>query len=166
MDGMDDCAEYLENYTIDELKVGDSRLVRRVASERDILAFAVAAGDVNPIHLDPQYAASTPFKGLVMHGMWTASLIAAAMGVVFPGMGSIHVSQELRFLRPVRPGDALTCAVTVASLDKEKNRGVFDCSVTNQNGKVVLEGQAELLLPLQKIRRPKPRLPKIDIQRQ
>ena len=56
--------------------------------------------------------------------------------------------------------------MTVASLDKEKNRGVFDCSVTNQNGKTVLEGQAELLLPLQKIRRPKPRLPKIDIQRQ
>src|SRR5690554_2478729 len=95
----------LENRTYEELSVGDTASVTHLVSERDLILFATVSGDVNPVHLDEEFAAATPFKGRIAHGMLSGALISAAIACELPGPGSIYIGQELSFLRPVRLGD-------------------------------------------------------------
>ncbi len=135
-----------EGYFFEDLKAGmEATYVRRVTDE-DIRAFAAVSGDNNPIHLDEAYAAETPFKGRIAHGILAASFISKVIGTQLPGPGSVYMSQSLNFRAPVRIGDEVTATVAVAELIAEKKRAVLTthCSV---NGKVVLEGEALVKVP-------------------
>ncbi len=156
-------ADWLENFTYDELRIGQSARLLRTLTLADIQAFAAVSGDTNPAHLDPEYANATLFHGVIAHGMWGAALISALLGTQFPGPGTIYVSQALDFSRPVRIGDTLVVQATVVAKDDGKKSVDLACEVTNQKGVRVLGGTARVLAPTQKLRLPKPDLPQIQL---
>ncbi|TXH90373.1 MAG: hypothetical protein E6Q78_05385 [Rhodoferax sp.] len=154
-------SEILENFTFDELQIGQSaRLVRSLGLD-DIRAFAAVSGDTNPAHLDAQYAAGTLFHDIIAHGMLEGALISALLGTEFPGPGTIYMDQSLHFARPVHVGDTLTVTVTVRSKDPVKKAVELDCLIQNQNGAQVLSGVARVLAPSQKVRRARIAAPRI-----
>lgn len=157
--------EYLENRTFDEIQIGDSASLTRTLTEKDIQVFAIMSGDINPAHVDAEYAQSDMFNKIIGHGMWGGALISTVLGTQLPGPGTIYVSQTLRFKRPVAIGDTLTVTVTVTEKKPEKNRVIFACECKNQKQEVVMEGQAEVVAPTKKIRRPKTVLPEISLRR-
>ena len=134
------------SHRFEDLELGMSASVSRTVSEADILMFAGVSGDTNPVHLDQEFAASTMFGGRIAHGMLSAGLISAAFGTRLPGPGSIYLSQTLKFKAPVKIGDTVVARVTVKELKTEKRRAVFS-TVCSVGSTVVLEGEAELLIP-------------------
>lgn len=156
--------DYLENRTYDEIQIGDSESLTRTLTEQDIQVFAIMSGDINPAHVDNEYAQSDMFHKIIGHGMWGGALISTVLGTQLPGPGTIYVSQNIRFKKPVAIGDTLTVKVTAIE-KKEKNRVVFSCECNNQQGDVVMEGQAEVVAPTKKIRRPKTVLPQLSLRR-
>jgi phosphate acetyltransferase len=155
--------DYLENVTFDELTLGRSASITRTLTKEDIALFATVSGDVNPAHLDTAYANSSMFHGVIGHGMWTGGLVSMVLGTIMPGAGTIYLGQELKFKRPVRLDDRITIKLTVQSKRADKPLVTFDCNGTNQKGETVLEGTASVLAPTQKIRRPRPELPDVEI---
>lgn len=155
--------DLVENIPYDELQLGQSQQLMRTLTMQDIVAFAAVSGDTNPAHLDAEYASRTPFGGVIAHGMWAASLISALLGTRFPGAGTIYLSQDLRFMLPVRPGDSLTATATVAAKDDAKRRVTLDCVVVNQHGQTVLQGQAKVLAPREKLRHARIAVPAIQL---
>ena len=155
--------EWMENVTYNELAVGQTARLLRTVTLEDIQAFAAVSGDINPAHLNAEYADATMFDGVIAHGMLGAALISALFGTQFPGPGTIYLGQELKFTKPVRVGDTLTVLATVSEKDDEKKRVKMDCLVTNQKGEVVLKGEAKLLPPTQKVRVPKVNAPQIQL---
>lgn len=131
--------------TIEEIQVGDSAQVVRRASAEDIAAFVEAVGDYNPIHADPEYAATTIFKEPIAPGIWTAGLISAVIGTRLPGPGAIYLSQELKFLKPVLFGDVITARAEVIEVMRERNRLRLRTVCTNQRGDDVLTGEAFIM---------------------
>ncbi|HYL81030.1 MAG TPA: MaoC family dehydratase [Candidatus Acidoferrum sp.] len=131
--------------TIDQLAVGDAAELTREVTPGDILKFVESVGDRNPVHSDLAYAASTLFREPIAPGIWTAGLISAVIGTELPGPGSIYVTQELRFLRPVKPGDTITTRVEVVEILRERNRVRLKTTCRNQRGEVVLDGEAWVL---------------------
>ena len=154
--------EALENITYQELNVGDSATYTKTLTEAELVLFAAVSGDVNPVHVDPDYASRTMFKGRIAHGMWSGALISAAVTTVIPGPGTIYLEQTLQFLAPVRLDDTLTVCATVLSKEP-KNRILIDCVVVNQRNEVVVTGQAKLLAPTEKMTLDRPILPPITI---
>ena len=120
--------ELIENRTFDEIDVGDCAGLSRVLTREDIELFAVISGDVNPAHLDPEYAQGDAFHRIIAHGMWGASLISTVLGTKLPGPGTIYLEQTLRFLAPVGIGDTLEVSVTAIAKDPERHRITFDCA--------------------------------------
>jgi len=161
--GSKSAAGFIENRTFDELQIGDSAQLDRTFTQSDIELFANVSGDVNPSHLDQVYAAGSLFHGIVAHGMLGGSLFSAVLGTMLPGPGTIYLGQDLRFRRPVKPGDLLTVKVTVRSKDAEKNRVVLDCLCTNQKQEDVITGTAEVVAPVEKIRRERMQLPEVSV---
>jgi acyl dehydratase len=154
----------IENRTFDEIEVGESAALERTLSWRDIELFAVMSGDVNPAHVDPEYARSDIFHGIVAHGMWGASLISTLIGTRLPGPGTIYLEQTLVFRHPVSIGDTMTVSVTVASKDPKRHRVVLDCRCVNQQGETVIDGTAKVLAPTEKVRRPEVALPMVVLR--
>ncbi|PZP31606.1 MAG: enoyl-CoA hydratase [Roseateles depolymerans] len=157
--------ELLRNRTFDQLQVGESASLTRVASEQDIGLFAALSGDVNPAHMDPAFAAGDRFGHVIVHGMWTGALVSAVLGTELPGPGTIYLGQELRFSRPVSPGDTITATVTVLSKDEAKGRVSLDTRCVNQQGEVVLSGQALVLAPREPVSWPRMPVPTAAVQR-
>lgn len=157
--------DYLENRTFDEIKVGDTDTLTRTLTEKDIQVFAIMSGDINPAHVDLEYAQSEMFHKIIGHGMWGGALISTVLGTQLPGPGTIYIGQTIRFKRPVAIGDTLTVKVTAIEKNDEKKRVIFSCEVRNQKDEVVMEGQAEVAAPIKKIRRPKAVLPEISLRR-
>jgi phosphate acetyltransferase/phosphate butyryltransferase len=153
----------IENHPFSELKPGDSASLVRTLSDKDIKLFAVMSGDVNPAHVDAEYAKSDMFHKVIAHGMWGGTLISTVLGTLLPGPGTIYLAQSLRFLRPVCLGDTVTVAVTVIELHPENQRVKLDCKVTNQNNEKVIAGLAEVIAPIEKISRPRVELPEVDL---
>lgn len=133
--------------TIEELAVGMTAELSKTYEEWDILTFAAVTGDINPAHVDEAYARESVFHGKVAHGILTASLISAVLGTQLPGPGTIYLSQDLRFRRPVRIGDTITARVEIVELNREKNLVRLQTTCTNQRGEVVLEGAALVMPP-------------------
>ncbi|HSA89210.1 MAG TPA: bifunctional enoyl-CoA hydratase/phosphate acetyltransferase [Burkholderiales bacterium] len=156
-------AEFIENRTYDEIKVGDSATLTRTLRPEDIQLFAIMSGDVNPAHVDPEYAHSSLFQEVIAHGMWGGSLISTVLGTEFPGPGTIYVSQTLRFSRPVKVGDTITIKITCKQKFDHNKHMVFDCLCTNQDGLKVIAGEAEVLAPVEKIKRERVELPEVTI---
>ena len=136
-----------EGKSIHELQTGASAQISKTITESDIELFARATGDFNPVHLDQAYAEKTMFKGRIAHGLLSVGLLSAVLGTIFPGHGTIYLSQEIKFLVPVRIEDTITARVEVLELIPEKNRARFRTSCTNQDGKLVADGIAWVMPP-------------------
>jgi acyl dehydratase len=128
--------------TIADVKVGDHAELRRRIEPSHISGLVEAVGDYNPIHSDPAFAAATAFKEPIAPGVFTAGLISAVIGTELPGPGAIYLSQTLKFLRPVRPGDTITARAEVLEVIRERNRIRLATTCTNQRGEDVLSGEA------------------------
>lgn len=153
----------LENLTYDELQVGDYATFTKSLTEEELVLFAAASGDVNPVSLDTEYASHTTYKQRIGHGMWSGSLISAALSTVIPGPGTVHLEQRLKFDLPVKLGDTLTVKLTVKEKG-ERNHVTFQCEVVNQDNELVVEGESLVVAPSEKVSLEKPTLPRIVIQ--
>lgn len=131
---------------LEDLSVGQSAELTRTVDEKGIQSFAEVTGDVNPVHLDEAYAATTPFKTRIAHGMLSAGYISAVIGTRLPGPGAIYISQALRFKRPVKIGDEVTATATITGIDAEKARVTLE-TVCTVGGKPVVEGEATIMVP-------------------
>lgn len=127
--------------------VGQTASVTRTISESDVYLFAGVTGDLNPAHTNEEYAKTTHFKTRIAHGMLSAGLISAVLGMQLPGPGTIYTGQTLKFLAPVHIGDTITATAEIKSLDLERNRVVLTTTCTNQEGTMVITGEATALLP-------------------
>ncbi|MEO0930721.1 MAG: bifunctional enoyl-CoA hydratase/phosphate acetyltransferase [Pseudomonadota bacterium] len=150
---------YIENRPFDEIAVGDSAELVRTLTAQDIDAFAVVSGDVNPAHVDQEFAEADIFHKVIAHGMWGGALISNVLGTKLPGPGTIYLNQTLKFLKPVGIGDTVTVRVTVAEKDDAKKRLTLDCLCTNGDDKPVISGQAVVIAPDKKIKRPRVVMP-------
>ena len=131
---------------LEDLKAGMSAVYTKTVTEGDLARFADVSGDFNPVHMDPEYAKTTMFKGRIAHGMLSASFISTVLGTKLPGPGCIYLRQNLKFKAPVRPGDTVTAEVTVKAVDEARGRITVD-TVCTVDGKPVIEGEATLLVP-------------------
>ncbi|HUN91770.1 MAG TPA: bifunctional enoyl-CoA hydratase/phosphate acetyltransferase [Burkholderiaceae bacterium] len=154
----------IENRTFGEMKLGDSASLVRQLTYKDIEVFAIMSGDVNPAHVDTEFARSDAFHGVVAHGMWGGALFSTVLGTQLPGPGTLYVSQSLRFRRPVMPGDTLTISVTVEQKNDANHHVVFDCRAANQRGEEVISGIAEVVAPTEKISRDRIVLPELQLR--
>jgi acyl dehydratase len=154
----------LSNFTYDEITIGQTATYSKLVQERDIQLFAAASGDVNPVHLDADFAAGTMFKGRIAHGMLTGALISAALAMELPGPGTIYLSQTLRFRLPVKIGDTITIKLEVTAKQDKRQFVTLDCKAYNQDGKLVASGSAEVMAPSEKLLIERPVLPSIQIE--
>ncbi len=129
-------------YTIDELSVGQSDSFTKTISESDVYLFAGVTGDFNPAHIDEEQAKSSKFQTRIAHGMLSAGFISSVMGMKLPGPGTIYISQTLTFCAPVHIGDTITATVEVLSIDYERNRVFLKTFCRNQDGRIVVTGEA------------------------
>lgn len=130
----------------EDLEVGQSAEILKIVSAADIDTFAAVSGDTNPVHLDADYAATTPFQGRIAHGMLSAAYISAVLGTKLPGPGAIYLSQSLKFRRPVKIGDPVVARVTVQALDERRGHVTF-ATACLVDGKTVVEGEAVIMVP-------------------
>ena len=154
----------IQNKIFDEIDIGDTASVEHMLTQKDIQLFAVMSGDVNPAHLDEEYARSDMFHEIIAHGMWGGSLISTVLGTQLPGPGTIYLGQTFRFLKPVGIGDTVTARVTIKEKDEKKKRLILDCVCLNQDGKEVITGEAEVIAPTEKVKRKRIRLPEIEFK--
>lgn len=134
-------------YTIDELSVGQTAAWGKTVTETDICLYAGITGDMNPVHINAEYAKNTPFGGRIAHGMLTIGFVSAILARELPGEGTIYMGQTMKFLAPVRIGDTITAHVEVTDINKEKERVTLRTYCTNQDGKTVLDGEATVRPP-------------------
>ena len=134
---------------VEDLEIGMSRMLQRKIMQKDILIFSKISGDENPVHLDEEYAQQTIFGRRIAHGMLTASFISAVIAEQLPGHGTIYLSQSLKFIRPVLPGQLVTTTVSVTHIEYSNRRVTLDCEC-KVDEKVVLAGEALVLAPSRK----------------
>ncbi len=137
----------MKGKTIRDIQIGDAAEFAKTVSESDIYQFAGITGDFNPAHVNEDYAQKTFFKTRIAHGMLSAGFISAVLGTQLPGPGAVYIRQELNFLAPVRIGDTITARAEVIDINVEKNRVTLKTQCLNQNGVVVIDGQAILSPP-------------------
>ncbi len=128
--------------TMDVINIGDAAEFTKTVTETDVYLYAGITGDLKPAHINQTYAAGTFFKGRIVHGMLLGGFISAVLGMQLPGPGTIYLGQELKFLAPVRMGDTITARVEVVEMIREKNRLRLRTICKNQEGTVVLDGEA------------------------
>ncbi len=138
--------ERAEGYCLEDLAVGMTASFGKTVTEADIVMFAGISGDTNPIHLDAEYAAKSPFKTRIAHGMLTGALLSTVFGTKLPGPGTIYLSQSLKFRAPVRIGDTVVARVTVDQIIEDKKRVHFTCNCS-VGETTVTEGEAVVLVP-------------------
>jgi len=156
--------EYLESRTFDEIRVGESASLVRTLTDQDLRLFAAVSGDVNPTHVDAEYARRFLSGRLLGHSLWSGALISGVLGTKLPGPGTVYVSQDLRFLGPLRIGDTITATVK-ARVKRADGRIVeFECRCVNQHGEAVAEGVAVVRAPAERVRVPCPEPPEVAVQ--
>jgi len=153
----------LENYPIAELTLGLTKTYSKTLTQADVVLFAACSGDVNPVHLDAEYAATTPFSEPIGHGMWTGALVSAAIATQLPGPGSVYRSQSLSFKHPVKIGDKVTITLTVSEIKERVKLVTLDCEAHNQDGKLIAKGVAEVIAPAEKLSIKAGELPAITV---
>jgi len=135
----------LSGLCLEDLSVGQSAERVHQVTEADIAAFAAVSGDTNPLHMDETYAATTQFKGRIAHGMLGASYLSALLGNDLPGPGSVYLSQNLRFRRPIRIGDVVTSRVRVTAIDEDKARVTLETTCLVDD-KTAVDGEAVVMV--------------------
>ncbi len=138
--------EELHGLYLEDLKVGMTALYAKTVTEADIVMFAGISGDINPVHLNHEFASETMFEGRIAHGMLSASFISTVIGTKLPGPGAIYLSQNLKFKAPVRAGDTVQARTTITEIMPDKRRVAMRtvCTVAD---KVVIEGDALIMVP-------------------
>ena len=153
----------LVNHTFDEIEIGQTAEFSKLVEERDLILFAEVSGDVNPLHLDADFAAGTDFGERIAHGMLTGAVISAALALELPGPGTVYLGQDLRFRRPVKIGDEITVQLKVVEKREDKGFVTLETTAVNQEGKAVVTGTAQVMAPREKLSLPRPELPKIQV---
>jgi 3-hydroxybutyryl-CoA dehydratase len=133
--------------TIEELKVGERAEFSKTISETDVYLYSGITGDLNPAHINEEYGKGTFFKTRIVHGMLLGGLISGVLGNKLPGPGTIYIRQEMDFLAPVRFGDTITAAVEISEIRKDQKRVTVKTTCVNQEGTLVLTGQAVVSPP-------------------
>ena len=130
---------------LEDLTIGMESSYQKTITETDIDAFAALTGDTNPVHLDSEYAATTPFRARIAHGMLSAGLISTVLGTQLPGPGCIYLEQQIKFKAPVFIGDTLVATVTVEDINQRRGRVSLktQCFV---NTKLVADGTASMMV--------------------
>jgi 3-hydroxybutyryl-CoA dehydratase len=126
----------------ESIKIGDEASLARTITEAHIVNYAGITGDMNPLHVDAEYAAHSMFKERIAHGMLTAGLISAVLGTQLPGPNSIYLGQDLKFMAPVMIGDTIKVVVIVTDKRDEKRIIKLRTTAYNQRGKMVIDGSA------------------------
>lgn len=156
--------EYLENIPFDELQEGQTAEYVKTISADDIKLFAIISGDTNPLHLDEEYAKTTRFGRCIAHGSICGIIVSAAVATKLPGPGTVYLGQEMKFKKPVFPGDTITAKLTLLEKKRKMNLISIDCVMTNQHGEVVFTGVSSAMAPAEKIRIQAVTLPKVVLQ--
>lgn len=153
----------LNNFTYDEITIGQTANFSKTLTEDDLILFAAVSGDVNPVHLDPDFAATTMFGERIGHGAWTGAVISAAIALELPGPGTIYLGQSLSFRAPVKVGDTITVTLEVIEKKEAKKFITLSTLVVNQHNKTVAKGTSEVMAGTEKQSLPRPVLPVISI---
>ena len=157
--------EMIRNKPYNSIMVGDKATLNRTLTRKDIQLFAIMSGDVNPAHVDEEYANSSQFHHIIAHGMWGGALVSTVLGTQLPGPGTIYLKQDFTFRHSVSLGDNLTVTVTVVE-KREHHQVLLDCACINQDGEVVIDGQALVKAPTEQIDRPRAVLPAVELKEQ
>ena len=132
-------------YYLEDLSIGMVSSYKKTITAKDIEAFAAVTGDSNPVHLDADYAATTPFKARIAHGMMSAGLISTVLGTQLPGPGCIYLDQQIKFRAPVFIDDTVVATVTVEEINQRRGRVSLktQCFVKD---KLVADGTASMMV--------------------
>ncbi len=130
----------------DDFQIGETASFSKTITEADIYAYAGISGDFNPVHVNAEFAKRTRFKERIAHGMLTAGLVSAVLGMKLPGPGAIYLSQQMEFLKPVRIGDTITATAEVQAYNPDKRILTLRTTCANQRGEQVLEGRAVVMM--------------------
>jgi len=132
---------------MNQLKLGDTYAEKVKFSQANVEIFAQITGDNNPIHLDSNYAAKTPFGKPIVHGFYAGSVFSKVFGTQWPGEGTIYLFQDMAFRAPVFVEQEYVAHFEIIELDTEKHRAVVRCQLEDNQGKPVIIGSAKLLHP-------------------
>lgn len=130
------------NRLYEEIKIGEKASLTKIISSEDIINFAKLSGDINPIHLDDDFASKSLFKKRIAHGILTSSLISAVIGTKLPGINTLYLGQTLNFVAPAFIGDELTAIVEVISKRDDKRIIKLKTTVINQENVEIITGEA------------------------
>ncbi len=137
----------MHGQSIDQMYVGQFALLSKTISDADVHIFAGVTGDMNPVHLDDLYASCSIFQQRIAHGGLVAGLFSTVLGTILPGLGTIYLKQDSRFVKPVFIGDTVSIKVEVINLDLKKNRATLKTVATNQHNQEVVIGEAVVIPP-------------------
>ncbi|MFM8797996.1 MAG: MaoC/PaaZ C-terminal domain-containing protein, partial [Fluviibacter sp.] len=157
------CSDIIENHPFDEIEIGDNASISRTVTVEDLRMFAAATGDANPNMLDPEFADSSIYREVIAHGMWSGAMLVNLLGSELPGLGTILVDQNLRYLRPIMVGDTVTFKITVERKYERTKHILFDAEVILESGQRAVTGTLEVLAPPNKISRKKLCVPKATL---
>ncbi len=143
---------YMNNSkTISQIEIGEKASKSRTFTEQEVVDFAKLSGDNNPLHLNEDFAQRTSFKHRIVHGHLVSSMYSDILGSQLPGLGTIYLKQRVTYTKPVFLGDTITSSVVVLEKDLEKNRVKLETRSINQNGELVIIGEAVVLPPLKEV---------------
>lgn len=152
----------LENIIYDDLHVGDYATFTKTLTEEQLVLFAAASSDINPQSLTFETVKKDLFKTDIGYGMWSESVISAAIANVIPGPGTIYLEQQLKFAQAVELGNTLTVKLTIKE-KLERHRVIIACEVTNQDAELVVSGEAKVIAPTDKVSVEQSELPRIKV---
>jgi phosphate acetyltransferase len=155
--------EFIENHPFEEIREGQSAELQRTLTRDDIVLFGKLSGDLNPTHMDPDYARGSERGAVTGHSLWSSGLISSLLGNLLPGPGTVYRKQDMQFHRSVALDDRVTARIKVRQKG-DGNRVVFDCDVVNQRGETVMTGVAEVTAPSEKISVAKAELPEVSVR--
>ena len=128
--------------SIKDFYIGQTAELSKIFSDEEVKCFANMSGDLNPIHLDDEYAKKSIFKKRILHGFQTGALISAVIGMKLPGPGAIYLHQEMNFKKPAYIGETVRAFVTITSIKEEKSIIFLETKCLNANGDVLIDGDA------------------------
>jgi 3-hydroxybutyryl-CoA dehydratase len=129
----------------EDIKIGDVAEYSKTITEKEVLGFAEISGDCNPVHVDKEFAERSMFKRQIVHGILSGSLISTVLGTKLPGINTIYMKQDFQFKAPVYFGDELTARAEVTEKKDDKHIIKLRTFVTNQDGKIVVDGEAVVM---------------------
>jgi 3-hydroxybutyryl-CoA dehydratase len=140
---------HLKGKTVKDMKIGDEEYLTKTITESDIYLYAGITGDYNPAHVNEEYAKNTPFKSRIAHGMLSTGFISAVLGTKLPGPGTIYLSQEVAFKKPVYIGDTITAVVKIIDIIDNNKFHIMELETNcyNQNDEIIIEGIARVIPP-------------------